>query len=91
MGIITRHPMRQEELERTLTHWAPETITEVLAELAAGGQAQVVERFGTCFWSAVAARYPDEAHSAASAPGQPRRRRPIDKKDTEYEQKQSGG
>jgi wyosine [tRNA(Phe)-imidazoG37] synthetase (radical SAM superfamily) len=83
MGIITRHPMRQEELERTLAHWAPETIAEVLVELAAGGQAQVVERFGTRFWSAVGAHYPDEARSMASAPGRRHRRRPIDDKNVE--------
>ncbi|MGD2079409.1 MAG: radical SAM protein [Chloroflexota bacterium] len=74
MDIITRHPMRQEEIERTLAQWAPETIADVLAELADSGQAQVVERFGTRFWSAIEARYPDETHSAASAPSRRRRR-----------------
>jgi wyosine [tRNA(Phe)-imidazoG37] synthetase (radical SAM superfamily) len=91
MGIITRHPMCHEELERALTRWAPETITETLAELAASGQAQVVERFGTRFWSALAARYPDENHSLTSAPGRRHRRRPAEKKDAENEHKQSGG
>lgn len=70
IGIITRHPMRQEELERTLAQWAPGQVAEALDRLAASGRAQVVERLGTQFWSAAPARYPDEAHSLAAAPGQ---------------------
>ena len=78
LGIITRHPMRQEELERTLAQWAPEQIGDVLAELEASGRAQVVERFGALFWSAAPAHYPDEARSLVSAPGERRHRRARD-------------
>jgi wyosine [tRNA(Phe)-imidazoG37] synthetase (radical SAM superfamily) len=69
LAIITRHPMRQEELERTLARWAPGQVREVLTELEASGKAQVVERYGTHFWSAMPSRYPDEAHSRATSPG----------------------
>jgi wyosine [tRNA(Phe)-imidazoG37] synthetase (radical SAM superfamily) len=85
LGIITRHPMRQEELERTLTQWAPEQIDDVLNELEASGCAQVVECFGTRFWSAAPAHYPDEEHSLASqgrVPGQRRHRRANDEENT---------
>ena len=68
IGIITRHPMRQEELERAVAQWAPEEIEEALAELRLSGQAQIVERLGSRFWSAASARYPDQAHSEAAAP-----------------------
>jgi hypothetical protein len=68
IGIITRHPMRQEELERTLAHWRPENVGQVLAELETSGKAQVVERYGVRFWSAVPAYYPDTIHSQATAP-----------------------
>ncbi len=78
LGIITRHPMRQEELEQALAQWAPEQIADVLIELGASGRAQVVERFGVRFWSAAPAHYPDEAHSLASAPGERRRRQASD-------------
>ncbi len=61
LGIITRHPMRHEELVRTLHHWAPEEVTEALDELARSGRAQVVERYGVHFWSASPAFYPDKA------------------------------
>ncbi len=69
VGIITRHPMRQEELERTLDRWSPGQVSQALAKLAASGRAQVVERYGVRFWSAAPARYPDEAHSRRAIPG----------------------
>ena len=40
VGIITRHPLREEELRRALAKWSPGQVEEVLAELAASGQAQ---------------------------------------------------
>jgi wyosine [tRNA(Phe)-imidazoG37] synthetase (radical SAM superfamily) len=57
VGIITRHPMREEELRHTLERWTPQQIEEALSELAASGQAQIVERYGVRFWSAAASRY----------------------------------
>jgi wyosine [tRNA(Phe)-imidazoG37] synthetase (radical SAM superfamily) len=70
IAIITRHPMRQEELKRTLARWTPGGVQEALADLEASGQAQVVERHGVRFWSAASSRYPDEVHSSSAAPGQ---------------------
>jgi hypothetical protein len=72
IAIITRHPMRQEELEQTLARWTPDRVQEALYELEAGGRAQVVARYGAQFWSAAPARYPDEAHSLSAAPGRQR-------------------
>jgi wyosine [tRNA(Phe)-imidazoG37] synthetase (radical SAM superfamily) len=69
IGIITRHPMRQEELVRTLDRWTPGEVSRVLMDLAASGRAQVIERYGVRFWSASPARYPDEAHSQRTIPG----------------------
>jgi wyosine [tRNA(Phe)-imidazoG37] synthetase (radical SAM superfamily) len=69
VGIITRHPMRQEELERTLAQWAPGQVSEALGELEASGEAQVVERYGARFWTAAPSHFPDEARSRAVAPG----------------------
>lgn len=63
ISIITRHPMRQEELERTLDRWTPGRVQAALAELEASGEAQVIERYGVRFWSAARSYYPDEAHS----------------------------
>jgi wyosine [tRNA(Phe)-imidazoG37] synthetase (radical SAM superfamily) len=57
VAIITRHPMRQAELERALSRWTPGQVSQALAELDASGQAQVVERYGVRFWSAASSRY----------------------------------
>lgn len=69
VAVITRHPMRQEELERTLARWKPGGVEQTLAELEASGQVQVVERYGVRFWSAAPSYYPDDASSRAAAPG----------------------
>jgi len=72
IGIITRHPMRQEELERTLDQWSSGQVAQALAELTASGRAQVVERYGVRFWSAAPSLYPDEAQSLRTVPGRHR-------------------
>ena len=54
VGVITRHPLRQEEVERALAWWAPGQVREALAELEASGRARIVERYGARFWSAAA-------------------------------------
>jgi wyosine [tRNA(Phe)-imidazoG37] synthetase (radical SAM superfamily) len=68
IGIITRHPMLEQELVRTLERWAPGDVKETLGALETTGKAQVVERYGSRFWSAAPSHYPDEAHSRAVDP-----------------------
>ncbi len=63
VSIITRHPMREDELARALERWTSGQVQEALEALALSGKAQVVERYGARFWSASASRYPDEARS----------------------------
>jgi hypothetical protein len=75
--IITRHPMRQEELERTLDCWSPGQVSQALADLAGSGRAQVVERYGVRFWSASPAHYPEEAQSQRTVPGRHRKSKKI--------------
>jgi wyosine [tRNA(Phe)-imidazoG37] synthetase (radical SAM superfamily) len=58
LAIITRHPMRQVELEQTLTEWGKEEVNQALEKLQASGQAQIVERYGIHFWSAATSYYP---------------------------------
>ncbi len=70
LTIITRHPMREAELERSLSRWSPGNVRKVLADLEASRRAQVVERYGVRFWSAAPSHYPDEAQSIAARPGQ---------------------
>ncbi len=58
IGIITRHPMREDELIETLRHWLPGDPTATLKELEESGKAQVLQRYGIRFWVAAPARYP---------------------------------
>jgi wyosine [tRNA(Phe)-imidazoG37] synthetase (radical SAM superfamily) len=73
VGIITRHPMRQEELERTLARWTPGQVAQALENLTASGRAQSVERHGVRFWCAAPSHYPDESQSLRTMPGRQRR------------------
>jgi len=57
VSIITRHPLREDELVRALERWTPGQVQEALEALALSGQAQRVERYGARFWSATAAHY----------------------------------
>jgi wyosine [tRNA(Phe)-imidazoG37] synthetase (radical SAM superfamily) len=68
IGVITRHPMQEAELIRALAHWIPGDISDALNALADSGQAQVVERYGTRFWGAAPALYPDETQSLSAMP-----------------------
>jgi wyosine [tRNA(Phe)-imidazoG37] synthetase (radical SAM superfamily) len=58
LAIITRHPMRQSELDETLKAWGKEEIGKALLNLRKSGRAQVVERYGVRFWSAASSYYP---------------------------------
>jgi wyosine [tRNA(Phe)-imidazoG37] synthetase (radical SAM superfamily) len=59
VSIITRHPMRQEDLTAALERWTPCQVSAALQALADSGRAQVIRRHGGLFWSAAGARYPD--------------------------------
>jgi wyosine [tRNA(Phe)-imidazoG37] synthetase (radical SAM superfamily) len=68
IGIITRHPMREDILQRTLSDWAPGEVHNALSKLSTSGRAQLVERCGARFWSAAGSFYPDMKHSERSSP-----------------------
>lgn len=57
VGIVTRHPMREDQLIATLTHWSPAEVNEMLTNLAADGRIQTIERHGVRFWSVKQAQY----------------------------------
>lgn len=57
IGVITRHPMLEEELIATLHRWAPGEVEHALADLAASGKAKAVMRYGKRFWSFTGATY----------------------------------
>lgn len=74
IGIITRHPMREDELRKALSRWSSKDIETTLQELEHSGKAQVIERYGCRFWSAAPSHYPDEAQSQRTAPGSHKRK-----------------
>jgi wyosine [tRNA(Phe)-imidazoG37] synthetase (radical SAM superfamily) len=57
LGIITRHPMREEDLIQTLANWSPQELRRGLDELLSSGRAQIIQRYGCQFYSAASARY----------------------------------
>ena len=63
VGIITRHPMQENEILTALERWSPDEIQATLTALQNSGQAQSIERYGQYFWSAAPAHFPDEAQS----------------------------
>jgi hypothetical protein len=68
LGIITRHPVQEEDLLEAMGDWSAEEIRGVLFELEASGQAKIVERHGHQFWTPTLANFPDDAQSWRTAP-----------------------
>jgi len=66
LGVITRHPMRQDELERALADRKGTDVQRALQLLAESGRAKVIERHGVRFWSPAAARFVDGERSGPS-------------------------
>ena len=61
LGIITRHPMQEEDLCQAEKGWSPDEVHQALQELQATQKAQVVVRYGKSFWSAAEAFYSKHA------------------------------
>lgn len=62
IDVIKRHPMCEDELIYSLGQCSLEQIEQTLEALAESGQAQVVNRDGSRFWSASAAHYPEHTN-----------------------------
>ena len=59
IGIITRHPMSDAQLQRTLATYPDEQRQQILDDLQSSDKAQCVERFGQRFWCAKPSFFPD--------------------------------
>lgn len=75
VGIITRHPMSEEDLLQTLQRSSAGSIKDVLGKLEVGGRAQVILRNGVRFWSAAPSHFPGERQSRAADPRNYQRQR----------------
>ena len=60
IGIIMRHPMREEDIVKSLSCWPRSVVSDALERLSQNDQAQVVVRGGQRFWSYAGARYVEE-------------------------------
>ena len=69
IGIITRHPMSQSQLEMALQKWDPAQVDEALIRLSANGQARRITRLNRVFWTASTSHFPEEEESLMTAPG----------------------
>jgi wyosine [tRNA(Phe)-imidazoG37] synthetase (radical SAM superfamily) len=63
--IVSRHPMRDEELQRTLERWSRREVEDALQALVRSSRVQLVERHGERFWSGAECRYTEKC----SGPG----------------------
>lgn len=66
--IVSRHPLREDELVRTLGHWVPGRVFETLAQLAESGKFQVIDRHGKRFWCAAGTLFPDQGPNRSLSP-----------------------
>jgi wyosine [tRNA(Phe)-imidazoG37] synthetase (radical SAM superfamily) len=57
LGIITRHPMEENELSSALGHWSLDEVQQVLGILLSSGKAKQVIRHGKQFWSVTRAYF----------------------------------
>jgi wyosine [tRNA(Phe)-imidazoG37] synthetase (radical SAM superfamily) len=57
VGILTRHPMQEDDLIAGLSSCSPEKIHATLKSLEMMGRVQSVKRYGVQFWSAGGTRY----------------------------------
>ncbi len=58
LDIITRHPLREDELRNALASLPIQQVEAALQELQTSGKARLIERYGRRFWCAASARYP---------------------------------
>jgi wyosine [tRNA(Phe)-imidazoG37] synthetase (radical SAM superfamily) len=62
LAIIQRHPMREDEVMRTLTHWEAENARQTFDRITASGKIQIVKRHGVRFWCSPDSYYPDDSN-----------------------------
>jgi wyosine [tRNA(Phe)-imidazoG37] synthetase (radical SAM superfamily) len=75
IDIVSRHPMREEEIRRVLHRWSPAEVRDALAEVEASGRVQIIERFGARFWTAAGSRYSQDGRKRRTG-ATDRRKRP---------------
>jgi wyosine [tRNA(Phe)-imidazoG37] synthetase (radical SAM superfamily) len=57
IDIVSRHPMRVEEIRKMLRRWPTSEVQRAFSEVEASGRVQIIERFGTRFLAAAGSRF----------------------------------
>jgi wyosine [tRNA(Phe)-imidazoG37] synthetase (radical SAM superfamily) len=60
LTVVSRHPMQEIEVVRSLSRWVPGRVLESLSALANSGDVRVIERHGKRFWCSADTEFPDE-------------------------------
>ena len=60
LRIVSRHPLQEIEVIRSLEHWVPGRVLETLAALTDSGKIKIIERYGKRFWCAAGTQFPDQ-------------------------------
>jgi wyosine [tRNA(Phe)-imidazoG37] synthetase (radical SAM superfamily) len=60
LSVVSRHPLQEIEVIRTLSRWVPGRALETLAVLAESGKIKIIERYGKRFWCAADTQFPDQ-------------------------------
>jgi len=68
LSIISRHPMQQGQIERSMYQWSPKQVQAALTRLEVSGQVQRISRGGNIFWCSRSCEYPSEAQSLQTSP-----------------------
>jgi len=67
IGIITRHPISEEQLLRAIASFPDEQRIHIIDTLQTSSKAQIVERFGQKFWCATPSFFPDTRNTKNSS------------------------
>jgi wyosine [tRNA(Phe)-imidazoG37] synthetase (radical SAM superfamily) len=60
LTVVSRHPLQEIEVVRSLAHWVPGRVLETLTELANTGKIKIIERYGKRFWCSADTQFPDQ-------------------------------
>jgi wyosine [tRNA(Phe)-imidazoG37] synthetase (radical SAM superfamily) len=64
LRIVSRHPLQEIEVIRSLEHWVPGRVLETLTALTDSGKIKFIERYGKRFWCSADTQFPDQGQGS---------------------------
>ena len=68
LRIVSRHPLQEIEVFRSLERWVPGRVLQTLNVLADSGKIRVIERHGKRFWCSAESQFPDQRPGIMARP-----------------------